>query len=193
MTTDRLPAGVDVASWRKALRPELIARRLALPAADRAVASERITARLRTLLADAPGRLIGFYWPFKGEYDPRPLVRDLDAAGVALGLPVVVARGRPLVFRPWRPGVPMARGVWDIPVPAGGDPVEPDTLLVPLLGFDAEGYRLGYGGGFYDRTIAAMPNRPRCIGIGFGCGRLSTIHPQPYDIRMDRIVTEESN
>jgi 5-formyltetrahydrofolate cyclo-ligase len=183
----------DVAAWRKALRADLIARRLALPAADRAAASDRITARLKALLACAPGRLIGFYWPFKGEYDPRPLARDLHAAGVALALPVVVARAQPLIFRPWQPGAPMARGVWDIPVPAGGDPVEPDTLLVPLVGFDAEGYRLGYGGGFYDRTIAAMAIRPRSIGVAFACGRLSSIRPQPYDMRMDRIVTEDDD
>jgi 5-formyltetrahydrofolate cyclo-ligase len=110
---------------------------------------------------------------------------------VALALPVVIAKATPLIFRPWHPGAPMARGVWDIPVPASGEPVEPDTLLVPLLGFDAEGYRLGYGGGFYDRTIAAMAIRPRTIGVGFACGRLSTIRPQPYDVRMDVIVTGE--
>lgn len=181
----------DVAAWRKALRAELIARRLALPATDRAAASERITARLKAMLPTGPARLIGFYWPFRGEYDPRPLVRDLHAAGLALALPVVIAKAQPLIFRPWQPGAAMARGVWDIPVPAGGEPVEPDTLLVPLVGFDAEGYRLGYGGGFYDRTIAAMTIRPRTIGVGFGCGRLGTIHPQPYDMRMDQIVTEE--
>lgn len=180
----------DIAAWRKALRAELIARRLALPAAERAAAGDRITARLKALLAASPGHLVGFYWPFKGEYDPRPLVRELHAADVALALPVVVAKAQPLIFRPWQPGTVMARGVWDIPVPAGGDPVEPDTLLVPLVGFDAAGYRLGYGGGFYDRTIAAMANRPRCIGVGFACGRVSTIRPQPYDMRMDWIVSE---
>jgi 5-formyltetrahydrofolate cyclo-ligase len=185
------PPEQDVAVWRKALRAELIARRLALPAADRAAAGERITARVKALLSASPGRLVGFYWPIRGEYDPRPLVRDLHAAGVALALPVVIARLQPMMFRPWQPGAAMARGIWDIPVPAGGDPVEPDTLLVPLVGFDAEGYRLGYGGGFYDRTIAAMKTRPRSIGIGFACGRLSTIRPQLYDIRMDWIVTGE--
>nr|WP_294553401.1 5-formyltetrahydrofolate cyclo-ligase [uncultured Rhodopila sp.] len=185
------PPEQDVAVWRKALRAELIAGRLALPAAQRAAESGRITARLRPLLAGSADGLIGFYWPFRGEYDPRPLMRELHAAGAALALPVVIARSQPLVFRTWQPGTAMARGVWDIPVPAAGDPVEPDTLLVPLVGFDAEGYRLGYGGGFYDRTIAAMKTRPRTIGIGFACGRLSTIHPQPYDIRMDRIVTGE--
>ena len=181
----------DVDLWRKARRPELIAARLAMASADRIAASKRITARLTAFLTEAPARMIGFYWPFKGEYDPRALVQTLHAGGVALALPVVVAKAQPLVFRPWWPGAPMASGVWNIPVPAGGEPVVPDTLLVPLVGFDAEGYRLGYGGGFYDRTIAAMPARPRAIGIGFACGRLATIHPRPYDIPMDCIVTDE--
>ncbi len=180
----------DIDLWRKARRPELIAARLAMSPAERSAASERITARLTALLDDAPARLVGFYWPFKGEYDPRPLVRTLHAGGVALALPVVIAKASPLAFRPWWPGAPMASGVWNIPVPAGGDPVVPDTLLIPLVGFDPAGYRLGYGGGFYDRTIAAMPARPRSIGIGFARSRLDTIYPRPFDIRMDRIVTE---
>nr|WP_294577862.1 5-formyltetrahydrofolate cyclo-ligase [uncultured Rhodopila sp.] len=190
MTPESAQEPLDVALWRKAKRPELIGRRLALTAAERAAASDRIAIRLKALLAAAPSRLMGFYWPFKGEYDPRPLVRDLHAAGAALALPVVIGKAQPLEFRPWWPGAPMARGVWDIPVPAGGDPVRPDTLLVPLVGFDGGGYRLGYGGGFYDRTIAAMAPRPRTIGVGFACARLRTVHPQPYDMRMDHIVTD---
>jgi 5-formyltetrahydrofolate cyclo-ligase len=185
------PNPQDIDLWRKARRPELIARRLAMPAAERAAASARITARLNAGLADAPGRLVGFYWPFKGEYDPRPVVRALHQAGVALALPVVVAKAQPLIFRPWWPGAPMTQGVWSIPIPADGEPVQPDTLLVPLVGFDSENYRLGYGGGFYDRTIAAMPSRPRTIGIGFACARLATIYPQPYDIPMDEVVIDE--
>jgi 5-formyltetrahydrofolate cyclo-ligase len=177
----------DVRLWRKAKREVLIAQRLALSSADRAAASDRITGRLNKLLEQAPGCL-GFYWPFKGEYDPRPLVRALHQRGVPLALPVVVAKAQPLIFRPWRPGIAMAHGVWKIPIPAEGEPVQPDTLLVPLVGFDGSHYRLGYGGGFYDRTIAAMPLRPRAIGIGFMCGRLRTIHPQPHDIPMDEVV-----
>jgi 5-formyltetrahydrofolate cyclo-ligase len=182
---------LDIDLWRKARRPELIAQRLAMPAAERAAASARITARLNAALKDAPGRLVGFYWPFKGEYDPRPVVRALHQAGVGLALPVVVAKAQPLIFRPWWPDAPMTQGVWSIPIPADGEPVQPDTLLVPLVGFDSENYRLGYGGGFYDRTIPAMPSRPRTIGIGFACARLATVYPQPYDIPMDEVVTDE--
>jgi len=85
----------------------------------------------------------------------------------------------------------MRPGIWDIPVPDEGDWVRPEVLLVPLLGFDLQGYRLGYGGGYYDRTLAAaMPSPPLAIGIGFEIGRLETIHPQPHDVPMDLIVTE---
>lgn len=184
---DPAEAQEDVRLWRKAKREALIALRLALPPETRTTASADITGQLQALLATHP-QCLGFYWPFRGEYDPRPLVRTLHEKGIKLALPVVVAKAQPLIFRPWWPGIKMAHGVWQISIPAEGDPVEPDTLLVPLVGFDADRYRLGYGGGFYDRTIAAMTHRPRAIGIGFQCGRLRTIHPQPYDIPMDEIV-----
>jgi 5-formyltetrahydrofolate cyclo-ligase len=179
----------DIRLWRKAKREALIAQRLALSSVDRSTASNRITARLNTLLQGTTGCL-GFYWPFKGEYDPRPLVLALHQRGIQLALPVVVAKAQPLIFRPWYPGVAMTSGVWNIPVPAEGEPVEPATLLVPLVGFDPSNYRLGYGGGFYDRTIAAMSLRPRTVGTGFANSRLQTIFPQPHDIPMDEIVAE---
>ena len=133
---------------------------------------------------------IGFYWPFKGEYDPRALARSLRDRGARLCLPVVVERARPLAFREWWPGMRMAPGVWDIPVPDEGDWVLPEVLLVPLLGFDGAGYRLGYGGGYYDRTLAAMPAKPLAIGIGYELLRLETIHPRPHDVPMDLSATE---
>jgi 5-formyltetrahydrofolate cyclo-ligase len=180
----------EVRLWRKAKRAVLIARRVAMSATERAGRNEAITAALTRALAPSPGMLIGFYWPFKGEYDPRPLARSLHAQGVRLALPVVAEKARPLVFRAWWPGIPMARGVWNIPVPASGDPVAPDVLLVPLVGFDRQRYRLGYGGGYYDRTLAVSSPRPRVIGVGFELSEIATIHPQPHDIAMDLIVTE---
>jgi len=180
----------DVRLWRKAKRQVLIERRVALLPSDRAAAQKRITERLTPVLAETAVRLLGFYWPFKGEYDPRPLVRTLHKNGVPLALPVVVGKAQPLIFRPWWPRAPMALGVWNIPYPTDGEPVQPDVLLVPLVGFDGAGYRLGYGGGFYDRTLEAMPTRPRTIGIGFTLSRLRTIYPQPHDIPMDQIVTD---
>jgi 5-formyltetrahydrofolate cyclo-ligase len=117
-------------------------------------------------------------------------MRSLHDLGVRLALPVVVERARPLVFREWWPGIRMVPGIWGIPVPAEGDAVLPDALLAPLVGFDARGHRLGYGGGYYDRTLAALPERPLVIGVGFEPSGMETIHPQPHDIPMDLIVTE---
>jgi 5-formyltetrahydrofolate cyclo-ligase len=173
----------EVRLWRKVKRTVLIERRLAMPAAERDARSEAITAALLQALPSSPGALIGFYWPFKGEYDPRALVRLLHAQGMRPALPVI--------FREWWPGIRMANGIWNIPVPAAGDPVAPDVLLVPVIGFDRQNYRLGYGGGYYDRTLAA-PTRPRTIGVGFELSRIATIHPQPHDIPMDQVVTERT-
>lgn len=185
------PSWEVVKAWRATQRARLIARRAAVPLVERVRRDRVITVHLRAAVPDLALRHVGFYWPFKGEYDPRPLARTLHAAGVPLALPVVEERGQPLVFRPWQPGVRMVPGIWNIPVPAEGEAVVPDTLLVPLVGFDAAAYRLGHGGGYYDRTLAAMPGRPLAIGIGFESLRLATIHPQPHDIPMDIIVTEE--
>jgi 5-formyltetrahydrofolate cyclo-ligase len=181
----------EVRAWRRAQRETLIAQRLSIPRDERARCDAAITARLRRLLPAPEGqRRIGVYWPFKGEYDPRPLMRSLHGLGARLALPVVVERARPLVFREWWPGIRLVPGIWGIPVPAEGNAVLPDVLLAPLVGFDACGYRLGYGGGYYDRTLAALPERPLVIGIGYEPSALATIHPQPHDIPMDLIVTE---
>lgn len=184
------PSWAEVRAWRKAERARLIACRAAVPPAARAQRDLAITAFLHAALPELASRHVGFYWPFKGEYDPRPLARALHRAGARLALPVVAERARPLLFRPWRPGIRMVPGIWNIPVPAEGEPVLPDVLLIPLVGSDARGYRLGHGGGYYDRTLAAMPRRPLAVGIGFESLRLATIHPQPHDIPMDIVVTE---
>lgn len=182
----------EVRTWRKAQRQMLISRRLAIPREEREQWDKAITERLESWLAELPDQqAIGFYWPFKGEYDPRPLMRSLHAQGVRLSLPAVIERARPLVFREWWPGIRMMPGVWNIPVPAEGEAVLPDVLVVPLVGFDGRGYRLGYGGGYYDRTLAAMPERPLAIGVGFEALGMETIHPQPHDIPMNLIVTEQ--
>jgi 5,10-methenyltetrahydrofolate synthetase len=103
---------------------------------------------------------------------------------------VVVSRNQPLVFRPWRPGTRLERGVWNIPVPADGPEVVPDVVIAPIVGFDVDRYRLGYGGGYYDRTLATIPTKPSVIGVGYVQAALETIHPQPHDVPMDVIVTE---
>jgi len=175
--------------WRRGERARLIALRQGLPAADRLRWSERIDAVLRGLLAERTG-VLGVYWPFRGEFDPRSLIDWAIATGRAIALPVVVDKKGPLEYRAWRPGEPLVDGVWGIPIPEKRDLVIPSIVLAPLVGFDPACFRLGYGGGYFDRTLAALVPRPLAIGVGFAIQRLETIHPQPFDVPMDLIVTE---
>lgn len=180
----------EVKPWRRAERARLLAWRTAVPAAERRVWDRAITARLHPLLAEKRGLLLGVYWPFKAEFDPRPLINRLLAEGFSVALPAVIDRKGPLEYRAWRPGEPLVDGVWNIPVPEQRAIVVPDAVLAPLVGFDKAGYRLGYGGGFFDRTLAALKPKPLAIGVGFEASRIATIHPQPFDVPMDFIVTE---
>jgi 5-formyltetrahydrofolate cyclo-ligase len=180
----------EVKPWRRAERVRLLALRAALPAAERRVRGEAIAARLRELLAGRRNLTLGVYWPFKAEFDPRPLVDGLLAEGVTPALPVVVEEKGPLEYRAWRPGEPLVDGVWGIPVPEKRALVVPGAVLAPLVGFDEECYRLGYGGGYFDRTLAALKPQPLAIGVGFELSRIATIHPQPFDVPMDFVVTE---
>ena len=181
----------EVKAWRKVERARLIAQRMALPIEQRRKARTRVWATLAAEVAELRHATIGFYWPFRGEIDLVGFVRGLIGTNSVTALPVVVEKGRPLDFWRWEPGMAMRPGIWDIPVPAIAEPVEPDCLLVPLVGFDDQGFRLGYGGGYYDRTIAAMPRPPLAIGIGYAFQRMPTIQPQPFDQPMDAIVTED--
>jgi len=181
----------NVAAWRKEERKRLIAERMALLAAGREGMDEAIRSRLEALIGPCKGRVVSAYWPFRAEPDLRPLLRRLRDEGARIALPIVVAKGQPLIFREWLPGTKLARGVWNIPYPEDGPEVVPDVSIAPVVGFDAGCYRLGYGGGFFDRTLAALPERPRCIGVGYGFQQIATIHPQPHDIPMVAVVTEQ--
>ncbi|WP_347309717.1 5-formyltetrahydrofolate cyclo-ligase [Defluviimonas sp. SAOS-178_SWC] len=185
----------DVARWRKAERVRLRAERQDIAVADRQAIGAALIAHLREVLRErfggARGRVFSAYWPIKGEPDLRPLMAELDAAGVTVALPIVETKAAPLTFRRWTPGTKMVRGDWNIPVPPPDAPeVTPEIALAPLVGWTAEGYRLGYGGGYFDRTLAALKPRPFVIGIGFDSARLQTIFPQPHDIPLDLILTE---
>jgi 5,10-methenyltetrahydrofolate synthetase len=185
----------DVARWRRAERKRLLAERAALPVAAREEIAAALAAGLEALLAELLGPIAGLvisaYWPIKSEPDLRGWLGRLHAAGAVTALPVVETRAAPLVFRRWRPGARMTRGHWNIPVPPeDAGIVKPEITLAPLVGWDGEGYRLGYGGGYFDRTLAALSPRPFVIGVGFDGARLATIHPQPHDVPMDAIVTE---
>ncbi|UDF31225.1 UNVERIFIED_ORG: 5-formyltetrahydrofolate cyclo-ligase [Roseateles sp. XES5] len=185
-----LQAWTDVNRWRKAERERLIAARLAGPAETRAAESEAIAAGVLAEIGDVAGRIVSAYWPFRGEPDLRPFLEAVVARGGQTALPVVVEKGRPLEFHLWQAGEALGRGVWNIPVPAAHRPCLPDIVIAPVVGFDPACYRLGYGGGFFDRTLAALPARPRVIGVGSSAARIATIYPQMHDIPMDLIVTE---
>jgi len=179
----------DLQGWRRERRSALIAERVALSAEERNKASHAVAELVRAHVPELARATIGFYWPFRAEIDLRPLVRACIAQGARAALPVVVEKRAPLEFRSWRPGIKMEAGVWNIPVPADRHLAVPDVVLSPLVGFDPAGFRLGYGGGFYDRTLAAMRPRPLVIGVGHDHGALATIHPRWHDIPMDAIVT----
>jgi 5-formyltetrahydrofolate cyclo-ligase len=155
-------------------------------------ASDEACARLARAVDLGAYRVLGFCWPFRGEFDVRGIAKDHVAAGGEVALPVIVAKSAPVEFWRWRPGMPMEKGVWDIPVPRERDVLRLDAVIVPLVGFDRSGYRLGYGGGYFDRTLAAAAPRPYAIGFGFEDSALATIHPQPHDIPMNLIVTERA-
>lgn len=186
----------DVARWRRAERMRLCALRKALSVEARVAIEATLSMHLKDLLAarfsDMRNRLFSAYWPIKGEPDLRPLMADLHAAGVRVALPLVEMKHAPLVFRRWTPETRMVRGDWNIPVPPQeAEVVTPDVALAPLVGWDRDCYRLGYGGGYFDRTLAHLSPRPFIIGIGLQAAELATIYPQPHDIRLDAIITEE--
>lgn len=180
----------EIRQWRKRTRESLIAARMALTVKTRQEKGERIKQKLLASLDLKQYATLGIYWPMRGEIDVRDIARRHIEAGGTIGLPVVVEKAAPVEFWKWQPGTGMRRGVWNIPVPMLREVVIPDALIVPLVGFDNERYRLGYGGGYYDRTIAALGRRPFCAGIGFAEAELPTIYPQAHDIPMHLIVTD---
>jgi 5,10-methenyltetrahydrofolate synthetase len=181
----------EVAVWRKVERERLIGLRLDMPAQTRSEFAGRMAPLLDQVVGDVEGRMISFYWPYRGEPDLRPWAARVVANGGMTALPVIVARGQPLIFRVWKLGDPLMHGMWDIPAPAGGEEVSPDIVIAPLVGWDSALYRLGHGAGFFDRTLAAMSAKPLVIGIGYSATQLPTIHPQAHDIPMQAIVTEK--
>lgn len=180
----------EVKVWRRRMRHELRVRRVRLRGEAREWSTAAICDTLAAQFTMPRNATIGFYWPIRGEVDLVGFVTDLVEEGARAALPVVVAKKRPVEFHSWYPGAPMEPGVWRIPEPRGGHVVVPDILLVPLLGFDMDRYRLGNGGGYYDRTLGAMDIKPYTIGVGFDCLRLETIYPFAHDVPLDAIVTE---
>jgi 5-formyltetrahydrofolate cyclo-ligase len=181
----------DVARWRKAQRERLIAARSSFAVQDRKNQAAIITGRLAQIVATSgiAAPAVSVYWPIRGEPDLRAWMHELFQSGVRVALPVARALAEPLVFREWRPGARLAQGLWDIPHPADGKLIVPNIVIAPVVGFDHQGYRLGYGGGLLNRTLARLDPKPLTIGVGYADAELRTIYPQPRDIPMDWVVT----
>jgi 5-formyltetrahydrofolate cyclo-ligase len=175
---------------RNALRRQLLECRNTLEpelkrARDAAIGAHVLAHRA---LAPAARAVVGIHWPVRGEPDLRPAYAALAARGAQLALPVIIDHAAPLKFARWSPDAALVEGVFGVPVPATMAWVQPEVLLIPCLGFSAERFRLGYGGGFYDRTLEPLP-RPTTIGIAYACA-LVEFEPAPHDIALDCILTE---
>jgi 5-formyltetrahydrofolate cyclo-ligase len=182
----------SIDALKKAIRREAVARRDALPAAERATAAETIAARPFPI-AIKPGAIVSGFSALKSEINPVPLMRKLADQGAQLALPVVAAKGKPLIMRAWSFGEPLDSGVWGIREPKAGAPeVAPDILIVPLLAFDRTGNRIGYGAGYYDMTIAKLrAMKPTvAIGIAYAAQEIAEIPVTPRDARLDLVLTE---
>jgi 5-formyltetrahydrofolate cyclo-ligase len=181
---------VALKAWRRSEREQLIAARAAIAPGVLDIWRRRIDGYLERSFPGLARCRLAFCWPIKGEYDARHLARTLRERGALTALPVVVAPKTPLIFREWHPGILLAHGPLDIPYPVNSQQLTPDAVLLPMNGWDAQGYRLGYGGGFFDRTLAALAKKPLTIGISYEMAKLDTIYPQAWDVPMDYVVTE---
>ncbi len=177
---------------KAALRQAALARRDALPPAERMATALAVAER--GLPVDIPpGTVVSGFSPLKSEISPLPLLRRLADGGASLALPVVIGRGQPLVMRAWSFGAPLVSGVWGIREPPAGAPeLNPDILIVPLLAFDRRGHRIGYGAGYYDMTIARLrAMKPvTAIGIAFAAQEIAAVPATPRDARLDLVLTE---
>ncbi|MBK7422813.1 MAG: 5-formyltetrahydrofolate cyclo-ligase [Propionivibrio sp.] len=195
MTPDTRPENRDETydTFRRSLRQQRIERRLALSADECALLSAKICEHIQDNFPQLAGLRVGFCWPVKNEPDLRPLIMswiESGQAGFAALLPVVREVNAALVFRKWTPGQRLIADRYGIPTPAAGEFLLPQALLLPVNAFDAAGYRIGYGGGFFDRTLAALKPAPLSIGVGFELARVDSIRPEAHDVRLDAMVSE---
>jgi 5-formyltetrahydrofolate cyclo-ligase len=182
------------APTKETLRNEALARRDAIPPDQRKAGAEVIAARAFPVAVPA-GAIVSGFMPMKSEINPLPLLKRLAAQGARLALPVVAGRGKPLIMRAWEFGAPLSRGQWGIREP-GADAAEvyPDIVIAPLAAFDRRGYRIGYGAGYYDMTIAALRARKpvTAIGVAFAAQEIPDVPAFDYDQRLDFVLTERA-
>ena len=184
------------AAQKKALRKALLEQRLNLP--DRLQRAELLQRVMRIWLVGRPDAVIGAYWPIKGEFDPLPALHRWKEDGELIdqpqprriGLPVVNREHKTMTFHAWYPGCPMEEDAYGIPKPKDTELIVPTLLFVPCVGYSAGGYRLGYGGGFYDRMLASMSPKPFTVGLGYGVGFVDDFEPEPHDVPLDAILND---
>jgi 5,10-methenyltetrahydrofolate synthetase len=192
--------GGDIAARKRQWRQQLVAQRLQLP--DRLARDEALQRVLRVWMVGRVDTVVGAYWPIKGEFDPLPaLHRWQEAADVEdavraqaqrrIGLPVVDRVAGTLRFHRWYPGCPTEEDAYGIPKPKDTELVVPTLLFVPCVGYGPGGYRLGYGGGFYDRTLATLQPRPFTVGLAYSNAFLPWLTPEPHDVPLDAILTDQ--
>ncbi len=180
----------NLTRWRKSVRQALIEQRLALSANDRLYKTKRIIQGLNANMENIQDKIVSLYWPVQGEPNLLDWMKSLIFRGARVALPVVIEKHKPLVFKTWAPGEKLEGGIWNIPVPVDGKHVTPEIVIAPLVGFDVQLYRLGYGGGYFDRTLKCFSIKPLVIGVGYEMTLIATIFPQSYDVPMDLIVTD---
>ncbi len=199
MDNNNAPAQPSPNAQKALWRQQLVQQRERMD--DRLWRSEQLQRVMRVWLISRPDTVIGAYWPIKGEFDPLPALfrwqeagREEDAQSAArhrrIGLPVVNKVDKTLTFYTWYPGCPMEEDAYGIPKPKDTEVIQPTLLFVPCVGYGPGGYRLGYGGGFYDRTLAALRPKPFTVGLGFTEGFLSDLEPEPHDVPLDAILND---
>ncbi len=187
---------MDTSADKKVLRKALVEARLQMP--DRLVRAEALQQLVRIWLLDRPDTVIGAYWPIKGEFDPLPALHRWKEDGELLdepalrriGLPVVDKQHKTMTFHAWYPGCPMEEDAYGIPKPKDTELIVPTLLFVPCVGYGPGGYRLGYGGGFYDRTLATLDPMPFTVGLGYTQGFLDDFEPEPHDMPLGAILND---
>ena len=181
---------------KKALRAALIEQRNNLP--DRRLSEDLLQRVMRIWLVGRPDIVIGAYWPIKGEFVPLPALHRWKEDGELLdqpeprriGLPVVNKETHSMTFHAWYPGCPMEEDAYGIPKPKDTEIIVPTLLFAPCVGYGPGGYRLGYGGGFYDRMLASLTPKPFSVGLGFGMGFLPDLEPEAHDVPLDAILND---
>ena len=185
---------MDIKNGKKSLRERLIRERLDLP--NRLELSEQLQRVMRFWLVDRQDTVIGAYWPIKGEFDPLPALHRWKEDGELLeepqlrriALPVINKEHKTLTFHAWYPGCEMEEDAYGIPKPKDTEVVVPTLLFAPCVGYGPGGYRLGYGGGFYDRMMSALSPKPVTVGLGFGGGFIEDFEPEAHDVPLDAIL-----